>query len=220
MAGIGGQSSAIGQMLAKDWVDENGVKHPGVYDENNEYSVLWAEPYRKSCVAGCLKMVEPSKYRNAMFEAAKLLVPQGGIKFPPSCPKYDTLVYDDGTEKKLNKQELNALIQMDLMKEEIISMVRIKTPATGRITYQLPPEKRNKMHDDRNYVFVMCCWEIKNMRDNDEYGDGIALDYSVMFDTEKKKENQKNNSWLNVANAGRNTRKPQSPFFGKSPFVK
>ena len=219
-AGIGGQSSAIGQLLAKDWVDENGVKHPGVYDENNEYSVLWAEPYRKSCIAGCLKMVEPSKYRNAMFEAAKLLVPQGGIKFPPSCPKYDTLVYDDGTEKKLNKQELNALIQMDLMKEEIISMVRIKTPATGRITYQLPPEKRNKMHDDRNYVFVMCCWEIKNMRDNDEYGDGIALDYSVMFDTEKKKENQKNNNWLNVANASKNSKRPQSPFSGKSPFVK
>ena len=218
--GIGGQSSAICQELAKPWVDEYGKTHPGVYDEENEYSVLWMEPYRKSCVPGCLKLVEPSKFRNAMFEAAKLLVPQGAIKFTPKCPKYDTLVLDDGTEKKLNKSELNALIQMDLMKEEVISMVRTKTPTSGRITYQLPPEKRNKMHDDRNYVFVMCCWEVKNIRDNEEYGDGVALDYSIMFDKDKQKQNNSNSSWLAGMGNVQIGNKQRSPFTGKNPFRK
>lgn len=220
MNGIGGQSSSICQELAKPWTDENGKTHPGIYDEDNEYSVLWSEPYRKECVSGCLKMVEPSKFRNAMFEAAKLLVPQGGIKFSPMCPKYDTLVLDDGTEKKLTKEELNALIQMDLMKEEVISMVRIKNPASGRITYQLPPEKRNKMHDDRNYVFVMCCWEIKNLRDNETYGDGVALDYSVMFSKEQNRIDNESSAWLKGISGIKGNGKKSSPFTGKSPFNK
>lgn len=215
--GIGGQSSSIVQGLAKPWTDENGKKHPGMYDEEDEYSVLWSEPYRKSCISGCLKVVEPSKYRNAMFEAAKLLVPQGSIKFSPKCPKFDTLVFEDGTEKKLSKAEINSLIQMDLMKEEIISIVKIKNP-TGRITYQLPPEKRGKMHDDRNYVFVMCCWEIKNLRDNEEYGDGVALDYSVMFDDSKNKTTSSDNGWLQGFGKTQIKHKNQSPFGGKNPF--
>lgn len=218
--GIGGQSSSIVQALAKPWVDSYGKTHPGVYDENDEYSVLWAEPYRKHCVAGCLKLVEPAKFRNSMFEAANLLVPQGAIKFTPRCPKFDTLVLDDGTEKRLTKSELNALIQMDLMKEEVISMVKIKNPATGRITYQLPPDKRNKMHDDRNYVFVMCCWEVKNIRDTDEYGDGVALDYTSVLNADAKKKALKDNEWLKIVGASRNNKKTLGPFSGKSPFIK
>ena len=148
------------QELAKDWVDAQGHTHHGIYDEENGFSVRWAEPFQ-ACVAGCLKVVEPKKYRNLMFESAKLLVPMGGVKFPPVCPKYDTLVLDDGTERKLSKAEVASLIQMDRMKEEMVSMVRIKTTA-GNITYQLPPEKRGRMPDDRNYVAVMACWYIRN----------------------------------------------------------
>jgi len=219
-AGIGGQSSSICQELAKPWKDALGKEHPGLVDEDNEYSVLWAEPYRKKCVSGCLKMVEPAKFRNAMFEAANLLVPQGNVKFTPRCPKYDILVLDDGSEKRLNKVELNALIQMDLMKEEIISIVKIKNPTTNRITYQLPTEKKNKMHDDRNYVFVMCCWELKNIRDNEEYGDGTALDYSNMFNKDKKKVEAESDPWLKAVSHVKIGNKTRSPFSGKSPFTK
>lgn len=211
--GAGGQASAIAQELAKDWEDETGKKHPGVYDEENEFSVLWAEGYPK-CVKGCLKLIEPRKYRNALFEAAKVLVPQGIIKFPPPCPKYDTLVLEDGTEKKLSKPEMASLIQMDLMKEEIVAMVRVKT-SVGNVTYQLPPEKRGKMHDDRNYVFVLACWEIRNLREEEEYGDGVGLDYSKMF-TKKPSPND-NDPWLSAMGV-KGTNKRVSPFQGKSPF--
>lgn len=221
--GIGGNSSAIAQALAQDWVDENGKKHPGIFDETNEFSVLWAEPYKKTCVAGCLRLLEPNKVRNLMFEAAKLLVPQGVIKFPPQCPKYDTLVFDDGEEKKLNKMEINSLIQMDLMKEEIISMVRIKSPTTGRITYQLPPDKAKKMHDDRNYVFIMCCYEIRRLRDDETYGDGVALDYSGfgsgLGEGQKNKSAVEDDPWLQgISSTGSKSKKVVSPWTGQSPF--
>lgn len=216
--GSGGQASAITQELAKDWKDSQGNIHPGIYDENNEFCVRWAESYR-NCIKGCLKVVEPRKYRNALFEAAKLLVPQGLIKFAPQCPKYDTLVLDDGTERKLSKAEQSSLIQMDLMKEEVISMVRIKSAGTGNITYQLPPEKRSKMHDDRNYVFVLACWQIRNLREDETFGDGVQLDYNCFFN--KNTKTDANDPWTKaVRGIKTSTNKKSSPFQGRSPFSK
>ena len=220
--GVGGQSSAIAQRLCQDWTDSYGKIHPGIYDENNTDSVRWSESYPHA-VKGCLKIVEPRKYRNALFEAAKLLVPQGAIKFPPNCPKHDILVLDDGKEykeRKLSKAEQASLIQMDLMKEEVVSMVRIKSPGSSNITYQLPPEKRNKMHDDRNYCFVLCCWEIRNLREEDEFGDGVELNYDVFFGGTGDTNNSANDPWAKFLRHGSfNKHTNGSPFQGRSPFV-
>lgn len=220
MGGSGGQASAIAQELAKDWTDKQGKIHPGIYDENNDYSTRWAEPYQR-CVAGTLIIVEPRKYRNALFEAAKLLTPQGGIKFAPPCPRHDILVLEDGTERKLSKAEQASLIQMDLMREEITAIIRMKSPTSGNITYQLPPEKRNIMHDDRAYVFVLACWQIRNLRDQDEFGDGVELNYGDFFSGSKDTHNGANNAWLESMPLGvRGTNRQVSPFTGSSPFVK
>lgn len=216
--GSGGQASAIAQVLAKDWVDARGITRPGIYDENNEYSTRWAEPY-KNAKSGCLKIVEPRKYRNALFEAAKVLVPQGAIKFPPPCPNYDVLTLDDGTERKLSKAERASLIQMDLMKEEICAMVKVKTAGSNNITYKLPPEKANKMHDDRNYCFVLCCWEVNNRREESEYGDGVELDYSAMFTNNPNLgHNSANDGWGKMMSSSRRAHTNGSPFQGSSPF--
>lgn len=218
-AGAAGQASAIIQELAKDWVDRYGNKRRGIYDENDEHSVRWAEGY-KHCVPGCLKVIEPRKFRNALFEAAKVLVPQGVITFTPPCPKHDILVLDDGEEKRITNMEMKALIQLDLMKEEIIAMVRTKTP-TGGITYQLPPEKKYALHDDRNYVFVLCCWELQNMREDEEFGDGQALDYSHMFDKPKERDSAEDVPWMQSFGPTKTiSNKKVSPFQGKSPFTR
>jgi len=113
----------------------------------------WKESY-PDAIGGSLHLIEPNKYRNAMFEATRILVPGGFIKFPPACPKAGVLVLEDGTERKLSKAEEASLNQMDLMKEEMVAIVRSRTPKGG-VTYGLPPEKKRKMNDDRNYVAVM-----------------------------------------------------------------
>ena len=219
--GVGGQAPAIVQELAKDWYDAQGTLHHGIYDENNEFSTSWAEPY-PACVSGCLKVVEPKKYRNIMFESTKMLVPMGLIKFPPPCPKYGVLVLDDGTERKLCKAEEASLIQMDRMKEEMVSMVRIKT-AAGNITYQLPPEKRNRMPDDRNYVAIMACWYIRTLREKaDEAEDNKFNADRWLTEPEEAKWAHNpfhENKWETLVNdrtTGR--RSNNSPFKGKSPF--
>lgn len=154
--GSGGQAPALCQKLCEDWVDAKGKKHPGLYDDESEDMKRWAEAFPHA-IRGSMKIIEPRKYRSALFEATKALVPSGFIKFAPKAPKYDVLVLDDGTERKLGKLELASLIQMDLMKEEISCFVKSKS-ANGTITYGLPPEKRNRMHDDRAYVMALACW--------------------------------------------------------------
>ena len=219
--GVGGQAPALIQELCKDWVDAQGRTHHGIYDENNEDSVHWAESY-PNAIPGVLIGVEPRAHRNDMFEAAKILVPAGAIKFPPPCPKYDTLVYDDGTEKKLCKAELNSLIQMDLMKEEMIAMTRFKSPS-GNITYKLPPEKERKMHDDRNYAAVMACWYVKQLRDEMDFGEGSSVcnDRWVNATTKQTATDTADTQWGGLISGGHIVGKghQSSPFQGKSPFM-
>ena len=213
--GTGGQAPAIAQELCKDWTDRSGRRHPGLYDEESEDMKRWKESFPHA-VGGSLHLIEPRKYRNELFEATKTLVPMGVIKFPPVCPKHGIIVLDDGTEKKLNKNEEQSLIQMDLMKEEILAMVRSKNP-NGNITYQLPPEKRGKMHDDRSYTLVLACWWLYQLRTNETLGETVALDYTSFFDPKQKSvHKEENDPWLSRIKGRQN--KISSPFQGKSPF--
>lgn len=127
-----------------------------------------------------------------MFESGKALVPMGCIKFSPECPKNDILVLDDGTNRKLAKAEIASLVQMDLMKEEVVAMVRTKTN-NGNITFQLPVEKRNKMHDDRAYAFFMAAWWLYQIRTDETLGESVSIDYSIFFGNTSHNHDQSNN---------------------------
>lgn len=65
--------------------------------------------------------------------------------------------------EKLNWQEEIALGSIDAMKEELVNMVRIKRES-GKDSFELCPEKRNKLHDDRAYVACMCCYALQQER--------------------------------------------------------
>ena len=109
---------------------------------------------------------------------------------------------------------------MDLMREEITAMVRVKSPTSANVTYQLPPEKRNIMHDDRAYVFVLACWQIRNLREDEEFGDGVELDYSVFWGNRGDTGNSSNVRWLDSLGAVLpNRQRSVSPFSGSSPFT-
>ena len=51
----------------------------------------------------------------------------------------------------LSKEEQIALAQVELLKTEITTMCKYESK--GNISYDLPPEKRNIMHDDRAFAF-------------------------------------------------------------------
>lgn len=225
-AGTGGQAPAIAQELCKTWEDSNGHKHPGVYDEESPDMVRWVETLGKGAVPGVLHLLEPSKYRTAMFEATRILVPAGHIKFPPTCPKNGTLVLEDGVERKLSKAEQASLNQMDLMKEEMVSMVRRRTDK-GTVSYGLPPEKKKKMNDDRNYVAIMSIFWVKTLRDAEDIGETAPMDFMGAYTSHQKPTQQvvhelaENNPFLGAFRSKVGSKKAgASPFTGKSPFTR
>ena len=62
---------------------------------------------------------------------------------------------------KLDWAEEGALAGIDALKEEIVNMIRIKRES-GKDSFELTPEKRNKLHDDRAYcacMFSFCLQE-------------------------------------------------------------
>lgn len=78
---------------------------------------------------------------------------------------------------KLDWQEECALTSIDALKEEIVNIVRIKRE--GGDAFELCPEKKNKLHDDRAYTFVMAGYvlsEERRKRLKQRKPDGANLD--------------------------------------------
>lgn len=64
---------------------------------------------------------------------------------------------------KLDFYEELALQNIDTLKEELVNMVR-KKRESGRDSFELTPEKANRMHDDRAYTVAMAAWYLAQKR--------------------------------------------------------
>ena len=64
---------------------------------------------------------------------------------------------------KLDWQEEIALTGIDALKEELVNMIRIKRES-GKDSFELTPEKRNKLNDDRAYCCCMACYALSEER--------------------------------------------------------
>ena len=60
---------------------------------------------------------------------------------------------------KLDWQDEIALANMDALKEELVNMVRKKRDS-GKDSFELTPEKANKLHDDRAYTACMASYAL------------------------------------------------------------
>lgn len=64
---------------------------------------------------------------------------------------------------KLDWQDELALCNIDAMKEELVNIVR-KERASGKDSFDLIPEKANKLHDDRAYTCALCAYALMEER--------------------------------------------------------
>lgn len=65
--------------------------------------------------------------------------------------------------EKLNWQEEISLASIDALKEELVNMIRIPRQS-GKDSFELCPEKANRLHDDRAYVACMCSYALQTER--------------------------------------------------------
>jgi len=64
---------------------------------------------------------------------------------------------------KLDPYQEIALANIDALKEELVNMRRIKRDS-GKDSFELIPEKANKLHDDRAYTFCLCAFHLSEKR--------------------------------------------------------
>lgn len=67
---------------------------------------------------------------------------------------------------KLDWRDEIGLVNIDILKEELVNMVRKKRD-TGKDSFELTPEKANKMHDDRAYTCALLGWALLQERRSD-----------------------------------------------------
>lgn len=60
---------------------------------------------------------------------------------------------------KLDWKDEIALSNIDALKEELVNMIRKKRDS-GKDSFELAPEKQNKLHDDRAYTCCMACYSL------------------------------------------------------------
>ena len=65
--------------------------------------------------------------------------------------------------EKLSWQDEIALNGIDALKEELCNMVRIKRES-GKDSFELCPEKKNRLNDDRAYTMSMSAYALQTER--------------------------------------------------------
>lgn len=168
-SGAGGQMvGGIADYLLQDWQDAKGRTHHGIIDsvhKANETAVLEFPD-----AVDIMRLVDPRPHRNEIFDAAEKMVKLGVVHFPAEYEGKDffTVIGDDGEENtiQLSFEEQAAMAQISRMKDELVLMCKYAN--NGNITYNYPPDKRNKEHDDRCFTFALLCWYLSKLRRNEQ----------------------------------------------------
>lgn len=178
-SGAGGGGHIIADDFMENWIDSQGIEHRGLIDkiESSDYISKFPNAVDK------LKLMNPKKYKNEMFDA---LVEMLGLDLISFTEEYDmkghlTLFensefeYEDDNKNKKKEIQANqkiyklsfdeelALKNIDLAKEEVVNIYRYDNPSGG-YRYALSPDKETKMHDDRAYCLAMLAWHLQQLR--------------------------------------------------------
>lgn len=202
-AGAGGGGFDIAQYLLKEWEGKDRRIHRGLIDKTDKYMQAREEDYPDA--SDVLLLCNFTKDKVSMYEATQSLINQGCVIFPKSVNIRGELEYEsfdaEGnikvTNVKVNHDELDALIQFDLAKEELIGMEKLKKDT--KISFKTNHAKELQgMHDDRADVIAMMCYELSKLRIEDTLGiDKPKKDFSKLFSRKYNTYNPMGNNFVN-----------------------
>ncbi|MBO5970246.1 MAG: terminase [Clostridia bacterium] len=168
-SGAGGQMiGGISDYLLQDWEDKKGHKHRGVIDSEHKANETAVMEFPDA--VDIMHLVDPRAHRNEIFDAAERMTKLGVVHFPAEYEGKDffTVIGDDGEDNtvQLTFDEQAAMAQISRMKDELVLMC--KYVSGGTVSYNFPPDKRNKEHDDRAFTYSLLCWYLAKLRRNDQ----------------------------------------------------
>ena len=202
-----------------EWKGKDKMYHLGFIDENDPYMALRAEDYPGN--SRKLMMFNFKRDKVTAYERAQNAINQGLAIFPNSLNAKNELEFEienpDGTlsikYEKVTVAEMNSLIQMDLAKEELIALQKIKKP-NGMIQFDLSADaKQRGFHDDRADCVAMILNRLMEIRANE-----VLVKEQPKEDFKKLFERSKGMKKDNPFNRGPNpfaTRSGPNPFMGR-----
>lgn len=179
----GGGYSAWADNLLLDWTDNKGKTHKGMIDDTDDVYKEYINKYPNA--SNKLKMISPKKYKTQMVGELKELLELDLIKFTQEYNEKgyvtlaeDTIIKDKDSGKEKNKErkikeyklsleESVAMVNIDIMKTETVSIHGSKS-SNGSITYALPKELEGKMHDDRFYTLCLLAHRLYELRRDEQ----------------------------------------------------
>lgn len=189
-AGAGGAGVPITDFLCEDWEDDKGVMHRGLIDPEfnegddrrfpnaikNKLKLISPQKYKPDLFESFIKMQELNLieyteeytnkgYINQIYEIDKTGNRKQRYSYPSEEEEKSLRKKGIRIEchpVKLDADEEIALKQIDLMKNEMLSMYRYKQ-SNGRDRFDLAPEKAN-MHDDKAYVLALLSYQLVLLR--------------------------------------------------------
>ena len=116
-AGAGGAGKVIADMLMQDWVDSHGKTHPGFIDKELDRDSGTGYTSKYPNAVDKVRLIEPSKYKSLMYEAAIEMTNSNLINFTSDYDNkgYLTLFLADDKETK----EATKKIEERLKKENL-----------------------------------------------------------------------------------------------------
>ena len=169
-AGAGGGGEDIGQYLMREWVGHDKKRHLGLIDLEDEYMKVREDDYPANVQK--LRMFNFKRDKVRAYERAQNAINQGLAIFPTSLnPRMELEFEETDAEgniriryENVNEEERNALIQLDLAKEELVAMVKNKRP-NGTVQFDLSPDAKSRnFHDDRADVVCMILDRLMELR--------------------------------------------------------
>ena len=177
----GGGNSWVRDSLIEDWKDKSGKVHRGLIDKEYPNGDVYSKRYPDA--VSKLKLIEPAKYKSEMYEALIKMVEANTIRKELDKLELDVNEYEEMLEERLSEiesaktkirklsiDEEAALVQIDVMKEEIVNICRVKRDG-GKDGFRLPAHKdadtgvsEATMHDDHAYVLAMLGWFLSEKR--------------------------------------------------------
>lgn len=200
--GAGGMGRSYANLLMPDWEGYDGVMRKGLIDMDDDYEKDQKVKY-PGAVDGVLHLWSSQKYRNEFFTRAADVIRQNKITFLPPLPSSKTFYIDD-KQVRLTDEEIRVLVEGEMLKEEAVSIKKIKKE-NGGITYSLPSDKIRKMHDDRAFLLAVCGFYLSKLREKDNLGtqQSHQMDFSVLYRNR---------------NGYHSGPQKNTPFNGKNPF--
>ena len=119
-AGSGGAGKVIADMLMPDWVDAKGKLHHGVIDKEMDAALGTGYCRKYPNAIDKVKLIEPSKYKSIMYEAAIEMTNNNFISFTADYDNKGYLTFfqtdDVGTAKA--KKEIEDRLRKEKVTEE------------------------------------------------------------------------------------------------------